>query len=120
MHFTRKLGTRAWLRVSVLLNVILACTILFIAVISFTNNRTDASFYADLNDHQRYYCQDRYDKAMQDIAAQNLSPDETSARKNTYAMTVCLKNYKTGKELDLTPLVEQVNRTQPVTNVQVP
>ena len=79
---------------------------------------SDGLFYATLSADQAYYCGEGYDKAMRDIDAMELNGDDVAARKNVYAMTVCLRNYKNGQDLDLSPLVKQVNETKPETNLE--
>lgn len=59
----------------------------------------------------RVLCEEQYQQRLDDF--DKIYPDDPEAAaeaKNTYAITVCLRNYKTGEPLDLQPLVDQVNK----------
>lgn len=106
------------LYISLTLNILLIGYITFVGVVSYIAEKNDSLFYAELQAMQEYYCGEGYEKAMRDIDNQGHEPDVVAVRKHVYAMTVCLRNYKTGDDLDLTPLTDQVNRTEPVTNIK--
>ena len=63
---------------------------------------------AQLDYANAYFCKDMYDNIVR-----QLNSDESRA---AYAMTTCLKNYKNGKDLDISSLIKQVNETPPLTN----
>src|SRR5688572_20455078 len=56
--------------------------------------------------HQRM-CEDDFQAKMDQID-KSYGPERAPGIKNSYAINVCLKNYKTGEQLDLQPLVDQV------------
>lgn len=97
----------SWQKVTLVVSVILNLVFItsYVAVEGIGRHKTAL---AQLNYMTTYFCEDRYDNIMSQLG--------TNESKNAYAMTVCLRNYKTGKDLDLSPLLKQVNETSPVTN----
>ena len=118
MKFKDKISLKALLIASLMINVLLIGYVLFVEVRGSIVANDDALFYATLNADQAYYCGEGYDKVMRDIDAMGLNNNDMATRKNVYAMTVCFRNYKTGQDLDLSPLVKQVNETKPETNLE--
>jgi len=72
-------------------------------------------FYAQLNAMHTYYCEEKYDYALNRIDNES-NPEQREQQKMVYAMTNCGKNYKNGQPLDLQPLTDQVNNTSPKTD----
>ena len=118
MKFKDKVNLKAVLITSLVTNALLIGYVVFTEVRGSVIANSDELFYATLNADQAYYCGEGYNKVMRDIDAMGLNNNDMAARKNVYAMTVCLRNYKTGQDLDLSPLVQQVNETEPETNLE--
>ena len=101
----KKLSKITWLKVGLVASLVLnvACIAGLIAL----NSTSDI---LRLNAIQQHYCSDNYEAMLQQVAE---GQDEEHAKQAqmVYAMTVCLKNYKTGESLDLEPLVKQVEET---------
>lgn len=54
-------------------------------------------------------CEQNYQRILDDLDKQYA--ERAEGLKNSFAINVCLRNYKTGEQLDLQPLVDQVNKT---------
>lgn len=96
----------SWQKVALVSSLIL--NVVFITGFVVTQALGPKTAIAQLNYMNTYFCEDMYDNIMSQLG--------TDESKNAYAMTACLRNYKTGKDLDLLPLLKQVNETPPVTN----
>ena len=96
----------SWQKVALVSSVIL--NLVFITGFVVTQALAPKTAIAQLNFTNRYFCEDMYDNIISQFDS-----DETKA---IYAMTACLRNYKNGQSLDLSPLMRQINETSPVTN----
>lgn len=94
------------LSVSLAVNVVL---IISVIIMLFINN--SVSDTARINAFQSTYCTEKYDQMLQSYD-KTYDAEHAAQAKNTYAMTVCLKNYKTGQPLDLSSLQKQVDDTK--------
>lgn len=101
MHITK---SKLALIISVSLNILL---ILYIAVSAILRSQiTEFTLYNSLTDSM---CGDEYQKTLNDFDKQFAGNLEKAAQaKNSFAINVCHRNYKTGQQLDLTPLIQQV------------
>lgn len=71
-----------------------------------TSGALDKAEYNAINDR---LCRQNYQRILDDIDQQFPDdPKRAADTKNSFAINVCLRNYKTGEKLDLQPLVDQV------------
>lgn len=58
-------------------------------------------------------CEEDYSKILADFDRQFPdNPQQAAEHKKAFAITTCLRNYRTGQPLDLQPLANQVDATQ--------
>lgn len=69
---------------------------------------------ANANAYQKYYCEKKYDAMLHKHDEQPES--QRDVQKMLYAMTFCLRNYKNGEQLDVQPLLDEINKTNPKTD----
>lgn len=107
----KKINLKNALKLSIALNILLLVGVilyLFTPIIV-----GDKLTIAQLGAIQQYYCEDHYRQMLDKLGSEGADPTRT---KMVYALTTCLKNYKTGQSLDLKPLVDQINQTDPKTS----
>lgn len=85
--------------VSVALNILF----IFLTALTILSLRFSDTTVAEYNALQTELCETNYDKYLNRWGEAN--GDEG---KKSFAMLVCLRNYKTGEPLDLKPLDEQI------------
>ena len=74
----------------------------------------DELLFANSQAYQRYFCETKYQTMMDRLNGPNRTNEDTS--KMLYAMTFCLRNYKNGQQLNLQPLLDEINKTEPKTD----
>lgn len=74
----------------------------------------DQLLVANANAYQKYYCETKYDAMLH--KHDELPDSQRDAQKMLYAMTFCLRNYKNGEQLNLQPLLDEINKTDPKTD----
>lgn len=101
----KKISKSSWLKIALAGSLVL--NIIFLVGFIALNSLSDIS---RIRAFQQHYCGEKYEAMLRSVAE---GQDEEHARQAqlVYAMTVCLKNYKTGEPLDLDPLVKQVEAT---------
>lgn len=99
---------------SLSLNAVLITLIAGFYGLSWYIEKTNALLIAESAAYHMYFCEEKYDDMMR-LIEQN-DTDQIEQTKNAFALGTCLKNYKTGEPLDLSPLIDQVNETPPITN----
>lgn len=90
---------RGPLIISVALNVLFAA----LTALTILSLKPSDTTIAEYNALQKELCETNYDKYLNQWGEAN--GDES---KKSFAMLVCLRNYKTGESLDLTPLSAQI------------
>ena len=70
---------------------------------------TGALDFAEIQATNYRMCEQNYQRTL-DRIDQQYSDDQERADsiKNSFAINICLKNYKTGERLDVQPLIDQV------------
>ena len=74
----------------------------------------DELLFANSQAYQKYFCETKYNAMMDRLDGSNQKNEDTS--KMLYAMTFCLRNYKNGQQLNLQPLLDEINKTEPKTD----
>jgi hypothetical protein len=97
---------------SLILNVLLIMWVAFGLWANWYIDSTGVLKYAEINAFQYKFCERDYQRNLDDIDKTYGTDDPKRAAdlKNSYAINVCLKNYKTGERLDVQPLVDQVDK----------
>lgn len=94
-----KLSKTALLKLSLALNALLIIGgMAYFALTSYANQNLEL---AEFNALQQSICGQHYNQYL------NARPTEQS--KKAFAIDACLRNYKTGQDLDLTPLEAQIH-----------
>lgn len=101
----KKISSSTWLKIALVVSLTL--NVMFFAGWIALSSTSDV---LRLNVFQQQYCVDNYEEMLQQVA-EGQDGEHAEQAKMVYAMTVCLKNYKTGESLDLEPLVKQVEET---------
>lgn len=90
---------------SLIVNAIL---VVWLSAIYFvdTNGALD---FAEIHRLNYGICQENYQRILDKIDQQNADdPKKATALKNSFALNICLRNYKTGERLDVQPLIDQI------------
>jgi hypothetical protein len=94
---------------SLVLNVLLILWTLLGFFMTWYLDTSGALDHAAINAYQHRFCEQYYQRMLDNIDKQyGDDPQRAADLKNSYAINVCLKNYKTGERLDIQPLIDQV------------
>lgn len=94
---------------SFILNGLFILWLLIGAFATWYIESTGALDYAQITGFQNHFCGQYFQRMLDNIDKQYPGdPERAAAQKNSFAINICLKNYKTGERLDVRPLVDQV------------
>lgn len=94
---------------SLILNVVLILYVMAGFLLGSYVEKSGVTDIAEYNAIKDKMCEQNYQRILDGYDNQYASdPKRAHDAKNSFAINVCLRNYKTGEQLNLKPLIDQV------------